>query len=623
MFADNIPRYCGYCKDPITNIPKKTNYKYTLTLKSIPIDILEEMVSKGWTRCGQDIYLTCYEKTCCKLYQPRININNFQISNEQKKIMKRFRKYLSGQYEENKLKNKEIKPEKIAINDIYKNKITKKVGAFLNSQSFLDVINKYIIDEIELAIYLSKSNETKIRKINNKKYNFDYTCDLIYMIKNLYISLYNKNNKNKINKINNKINNDKILKNFINDLYNKFIENYKPIDEYITFNEETGHINFLIKNREEYQNFNNEVLLNLSEQQKVGNNKNIINFNTNKNNINQYNINKETYNNKIKEDKKSKFDKNENNKIIENKNNNKEQKIKYELEYFPEIVPEPEIYLPLKHTYTIELTKNIILTEKEERFLLYQKYEKTIHKEKEVPLKDHNLYWGKSILQKNKRIPIPYSLKYKTKHPELYPEFYGTYNFIHRIDNKIVAVTVCDILPHMFISDYCYYDPDYSFLDLGVLTVIREIEYMKSFNNLIDKNFIYYTLGEMCLICKKLKYKANYRPTEIMDYYTGKYIYLTEEVKKLIEDNKCHFLADNSKNPNIKLFTWLEIQDKYFNCMVNVFGEKLNIDTFFNLYLEGNESAKKAITFNIYRFLEIIDKDIYSKIEFYFEMNNF
>ena len=56
----------------------------------------------------------------------------------------------------------------------------------------------------------------------------------------------------------------------------------------------------------------------------------------------------------------------------------------------------------------------------------------------------------------------------------------------------------------MLISDYCYYDPDYSFLDLGIVTAIREIEYMKSFNKLIDSNFIYYSLAEMSQKCQKL-----------------------------------------------------------------------------------------------------------------------
>jgi arginine-tRNA-protein transferase len=282
----------------------------------------------------------------------------------------------------------------------------------------------------------------------------------------------------------------------------------------------------------------------------------------------------------------------------------------------------------LKHTYTIEFSKNIILTETEERFLLYKKYEQAIHKEneKDVTLKSYNDSWGNSIFEKNKKITFYQNFKELTPHPEFYPDCYGTYNLIHRIDNKIVAVTVIDILPHMLISDYCYYDPDYSFLDLGVVTVIREIEYMKSFNKLIEDKLTYYSMGEMCQTCQKLKYKGNYKPTEIMDYYTGNYVLLTDEVKTLIGDNKCHVLfsgknKNNNEENRVKYFSFFEIEQQYFNLMVNIFGEKVYLDTFFSLYLEGQDLLKNKIDSSIKRFLAIIDKELYSKIEFYYEYN--
>ena len=619
MISDNIPIYCGYCRNPISNMYNKTSYKYKLKLKSIPIDIFEEMVTKGWTRCGNEVYISSYEKTCCKLYQPRLNINNFQISNEQKKIMKRFRKYLSGQYEENKIKNKnkinnEIKNNKILVNDKYKDTISQKVQKYISSKAFVDILKKYTKNENEIQIFINKINETKVRIVTNKKLNFNYNFDLIFIIKKIYIFLKNKkknnndknkdNDNDKVNKIIINENFDKILKSITNELYINFINEYKPENEVVSFNEETGHINFLIKDQEGYKKYMNEYLLNNNKTNNSIKYNLLQNQNKTSTKNNQINNPKE----QIKEDKdKDKKEKNEN-------------RQKYVFDYFPEIVPEPEIYLPLKHTYSLEITNNIILAENEERFLLYKKYQETVHKErKNLPPSDHNDYWGNSILERGKKIPIPSNIKEKTKHPELYPEFYGTYNLIHRIDNKIVAVTVIDILPHMMISDYCYYDPDLSFLDLGVFTVIREIEYMKSFNSLIDNNFIYYTLGEMSETVKKLKYKGNYRPTEIMDYYTGKYVYLTEEIKKIIGDNKCHFLPENEQNSPKKLFSWLEIQEKYFNLMVNIFGEQIPIDTFFNLYFEGDDNYKKILIFNINRFLEVIDKETYSKIEFTYE----
>jgi arginyl-tRNA--protein-N-Asp/Glu arginylyltransferase len=50
---------------------------------------------------------------------------------------------------------------------------------------------------------------------------------------------------------------------------------------------------------------------------------------------------------------------------------------------------------------------------------------------------------------------------------------------IIEIDGKLVAVTVIDIVTKVFTSDYCIWDPDYAFLSLGVVSAIREFEYMK------------------------------------------------------------------------------------------------------------------------------------------------
>jgi len=56
---------------------------------------------------------------------------------------------------------------------------------------------------------------------------------------------------------------------------------------------------------------------------------------------------------------------------------------------------------------------------------------------------------------------------------------YGTFHMYHRIDGKLVAMSVIDILKETFVSCYCLYDPDYNFLCLGVISAIREFEYIR------------------------------------------------------------------------------------------------------------------------------------------------
>lgn len=583
---------CGYCKHQSVQIKSRLKNEIMMKIKSIPLDIYQNLIEKGWSKSGTLIYKRNYEKSCCKIYQPRVNINNFKISKEQKKVMKKFRKYLSGEYEQNKfnklynnINDNDVKEkEKPKEEDEIQNKIDAKLREYIMSTNFLNILNKYLKNEDDINLIYEKLIYTKIRKNNNKKFNYDYSCDLIFIIKHVLISLKKKNEINE-NSINTNNINDKEAydenyeyKNFINEIYNDINNFYKSDDNYedISFNEKTGHINFKMKNK--------NIITQEIKKQEIKEHKK-----ENKTNLNQINIQKE--------------------------------KEKYNLEYFKEIVTEPEIYLPLKHIYTIELTDKIELERTEERYLLYQKYQLAVHKET-TTVESYNNFIGVSPII-NRYINLPPDLNTKTRHPELYPKHYGMHNLIHRIDGKIIAVTVIDILPNYFESLYCYYDPDLSFLDLGVVTAIREIEYAKSVQELINKNLTYYTMGEMSLSVKKLQYKSNYSPMEIMDPYTGIYVPLTEDIKKLLSDNECHFLTLLGKNRDLvgKYFSQNEIDLFYYNIQISVFGEKILVEDFLKLYFEDDIRKQNTIRNNLRRFLDFIDMDTFARIEFYYDMN--
>ena len=585
---------CGYCKHQSVQIKSRLKNEIMMKIKSIPLDIYQNLIEKGWSKSGTLIYKRNYEKSCCKIYQPRVNINNFKISKEQKKVMKKFRKYLSGEYEQNKFNKlynnindnyiKEKEKEKPKEEDEIQNKIDAKLREYIMSTNFLNILNKYLKNEDDINLIYEKLIYTKIRKNNNKKFNYDYSCDLIFIIKNVLTILKKKNvieeNSINTNNINDKGVNEENdeYKNFINEIYNDINNFYKSDDNYedISFNEKTGHINFKMKNK--------SIITKENKKQEKKEYKK-----ENKTNLNQINIQKE--------------------------------KEKYNLEYFKEIVTEPEIYLPLKHIYTIELTDKIELEPTEERYLLYQKYQLAVHKET-TTVQSYNNFIGISPII-NKYINLPPDLNTKTRHPELYPKHYGMHNLIHRIDGKIIAVTVIDILPNYFESLYCYYDPDFSFLDLGVVTAIREIEYAKSVQELINKNLTYYTMGEMSLSVKKLQYKSNYSPMEIMDPYTGIYVPLTEDIKKLLSDNECHFLTLLGKNRDLvgKYFSQNEIDLFYYNIQISVFGEKILVEDFLKLYFEDDIRKQNTIRNNLRRFLDFIDMDTFARIEFYYDMN--
>ena len=565
---------CGYCKN------EKGSVSFGTSIKDYPAEIYEQMMKDGWRRCGDYVYIPNIEKSCCKLYTCRLNVEDFKINKEQKKIMKRFRRYLSGEYELNKEKIKEKEEKKndkeIKNEDKIKEKIENILKEYLEKKTYIEIIEKYI--KIDKSLFENKLKEMNVRKNTNKKFNFDYSIDYIYII-NKIIETYIKKNNIKFDNIN--------LLNL--ELFNDFKQNYKSGNEELELFEKTGHINIIDKTKP----------------------KKMITDNTNKNEKNEKN-------NIIKKEKKDKNEKKKN-KEVEKK---KQEPEKYSFEYFPEIINEPEIKLPLKHIYTCELTDKIQIDD--ERLKVYQKYQTVIHKDppEEITREAYNRAWGETNLRDNIGIKLPNDLDKKTKHPEMYPKKYGTYNFIHRIDGKIVAVGIWDILPTSLSSVYLYYDTDYQFLDLGVFTAIREIEYVKSFHDLIDKNFKYYMMGFYCETVQKLRYKGFYEPTELLDRYTMNYVYL-KDVQNLIKDGKTHKLTNKPENPNYKYMKKDQI-DKFVKELVIIFKdgdieEKIGLNIFLMLYI--SKKYHDMVINSVKRFLEIIPLNLFEKIKFIAEFD--
>nr|CAD2146059.1 unnamed protein product [Meloidogyne enterolobii] len=78
----------------------------------------------------------------------------------------------------------------------------------------------------------------------------------------------------------------------------------------------------------------------------------------------------------------------------------------------------------------------------------------------------------------------------------------GSYHQQYRLDGRIIAVGVIDILPNCFSSKYLFYDPNYSFLSLGVYSALWEINFTK-FLAKQRPNLHYYYMGFICMIVQK------------------------------------------------------------------------------------------------------------------------
>ena len=121
---------------------------------------------------------------------------------------------------------------------------------------------------------------------------------------------------------------------------------------------------------------------------------------------------------------------------------------------------------------------------------------------------------------------------------------YGTFHQKYYLDGALVAVGVVDVLPHALSSVYVFYEPELarSVLPLGKLTALREIQWVQAACRrpcppppaaapsaaaaaggaappllaAASPRLCYYYLGFYIHRCPKMRYKAEYAPSEVL-----------------------------------------------------------------------------------------------------------
>lgn len=87
---------------------------------------------------------------------------------------------------------------------------------------------------------------------------------------------------------------------------------------------------------------------------------------------------------------------------------------------------------------------------------------------------------------------------------------YGSYHQLYRIDGQLVALGVVDLLPTGLSAVYMVYDPDYKHLVLGKYTALCELQFCR------ERGLPYYYMGFYIDGCEKMKYKADFSPSELL-----------------------------------------------------------------------------------------------------------
>ncbi|WKX89494.1 hypothetical protein Q1695_008839 [Nippostrongylus brasiliensis] len=182
-----------------------------------------------------------------------------------------------------------------------------------------------------------------------------------------------------------------------------------------------------------------------------------------------------------------------------------------------------------KHKLEVKLvsTSSELFRERyDESYLLYEKYQKIIHKDDDPSKAGFKRFLVDSPLFDDEP-SSPGVLRT------------GSYHQWYLLDGKLIAVGVVDILPRCVSSKYLYYDPDYAFLSLGTYTALREI----AFTRYVMKQrpeAKYYYMGYYISTCPKMRYKGKFRPSELLCDRTFQWVPL-DVCDRMLQNNCNNF----------------------------------------------------------------------------------
>ncbi|TEB30156.1 arginine-tRNA-protein transferase 1 [Coprinellus micaceus] len=174
-----------------------------------------------------------------------------------------------------------------------------------------------------------------------------------------------------------------------------------------------------------------------------------------------------------------------------------------------------------------------------EKFQLYRKYQRDVHKEDEKSVSGFKRFLVESPLVEE---PIAYATD---SPPDHLPKMYGSYHQLYRVDGKLVAMAVLDILPNCVSSVYFMYDVLWDHYSLGKLSALREVSLAKEIHDAGVPNMKFLYLGYYVYSCRKMRYKGEYSPSFLADPETYAW-YPLETCIPLLEKNRYACFSDPS-----------------------------------------------------------------------------
>jgi arginine-tRNA-protein transferase len=158
----------------------------------------------------------------------------------------------------------------------------------------------------------------------------------------------------------------------------------------------------------------------------------------------------------------------------------------------------------------------------DEKFRVFENYQRVVHNEgpEEITREGFTRFLCESPIMKQ----TIYS-------PDGTRTRYGSFHQCYRLDGKLVAVGVLDLLPGCVSSVYLFYHESIHTFSPGKLSALREISLA------IEKGYRYWYPGFYIHGCPKMRYKMDYSPQYMLDPETLQWDRCDDDLLALLTEN--------------------------------------------------------------------------------------
>jgi len=155
----------------------------------------------------------------------------------------------------------------------------------------------------------------------------------------------------------------------------------------------------------------------------------------------------------------------------------------------------------------------------EEKFQLYENYQRIVHKEAPEDITPNGL----------KRFLCSSPIQRTTRTIDGKEQKLGSYHQCYRIDGRLLAIGVLDLLPHAVSAVYFMYHEDFHKWSPGKLSALREAALA------VEGGYRWYMMGFYIHSCVKMRYKADYHPQYLLDPETYAWDLLDDDLQSRLD----------------------------------------------------------------------------------------